>query len=146
MDKLKVTTGPEWRKAREEGVLVKLPTGHVAKLRPVTIESLLLFGKVPNQLTALVAEMIRNGQVVPKDNEDVVGLAKEFLTLSTILVQEIFLSPKIVENPKANDEISFFDLSPVDREWAINWANAPIVSLEPFREEQGESVESTSNS
>lgn len=145
MPDLKVTSGAEWRKMREDGTPVQLPTGRVALLRPVTIEGLLLFGKVPDKLTTMVAKMIREGSYIPKEDEDILGTAKEFLELSTILLSEIFLSPKIVAKPKGENEISFFDVSPIDREFAIGWAQAPIVRIEPFRSEQNEPVEFAHN-
>jgi hypothetical protein len=142
---LKVTSGAEWRKMREEGTPVQLPTGRVALLRPVTIESLLLFGKVPDKLTTMVAKMIREGSYVPKEDEDIIGTAKEFMELSTILLAEIFLSPKIVAKPKGENEITFFDVSPVDREYAIGWAQAPLIRIEPFRGEENQSLEFAHN-
>jgi hypothetical protein len=145
MDELKVTSAKQWRKMREEGQIIKLPSGFVARLRPLSLEVLWRSGRLPNQLTTLVAELIRQGSYTPA-SETFARDAELFVDLQVIMLQEIFMEPKVVEVIDDQEtEILFEDITGEDREWALTWAQAPQRALASFRKEQERALESSSD-
>jgi hypothetical protein len=135
---MKATTGTEWRKAREQGEAVELPSKHVVVLRPISMQSLLRHGRIPDSLTGLVSSFI-SGQGLDKENP--VALAKSITELNMVMCKSAMLTPRIVDDPKTDEEISFEDLSEEEIDFIVSWAQEPVKTMEKFREKQAAVVE-----
>lgn len=138
---LQATSGKEWRKMREQGVLVDLPSGFVARLRPIGLMALFSTGKIPDNLTPLVAELVTAERV---DSRNAIQKATESMMAITqlydLVCKECFLEPKVVDNPKSDDEISLADIPDEDKQYVLAVANAPSIALRSFRDEQASSI------
>lgn len=132
-DTLTVTSGKQWRRLREEGASVQLPSGNVAQLRPVSLEELVVSGKIPNPLLARVRSLIGLGLREDENEIDMAERTKEMIDIMKIVCQSAFLNPRIVDDPENDNEISFFDLSAMDRDFVMDWVQGPQRTLEPFR-------------
>lgn len=140
------TRGIDWRKPREEGFLLALPSGNSATIRPVALDVLLRQGKIPDLLTPLVAKMIYEG--VDTDELDkllsVEKLAEqsdEMLALIDAICAAAFLEPRIVEQPQAEDEIAIEDVELADRGTVFSLAVLPANDLRRFLQRQASAVE-----
>ena len=136
---LQVTSGQQWRKVREEGELVPLPSGHVVRLRTVGVETLIRRGRIPQGLLAIVADALMGGAgtlPVPQTVEEM----KDHLEFYESACIEAFVSPRIVETPQAEDEISIEDVSLEDLFVVVSLLNKPVRELIRFREEQARNV------
>jgi hypothetical protein len=132
--KLEVTSATEWRKLREEGVIVPLPSGFVARLRPVGIEELVRRGRIPDQLTVLAAETVWQGTPSP---EQIKATSKGALEFLNIVVASAFKEPRVVlEGDPGEGEISIDDIDVGDKQAVFVWVTAPTTMLTRFRAEQ----------
>jgi hypothetical protein len=131
---MEITKGSEWRK----GELVQLPSGKVAMLRSVSLATLVKANNVPNPLLQIASAKIFGTQIQLKMDEETV---KSALQLIDLICQAAFLEPKIVDDPKEENEISLMDVSDEDKEFAYEWAVSAQKPLESFRPEPEESVE-----
>jgi len=140
------TKGTDWRKPREEGFLLDLPSGNVVRIRPVALDVLLRQGEIPDLLTPFVAKMVYQG--VDTDELDSLLSAEklteqstEMLVLIDAVVTAAFLEPRIVAEPQADDEISIADVELADRGTVFSLAVLPANELRRFLERQAASVE-----
>jgi hypothetical protein len=136
-----VTSGSQWRKLREEGELLELPSGNFARLRPIALIELIHLGHVPNQLLTVAYSLMGGDQDDVSTPEEQVDRLRNFSQLVQIVCKAAFVEPKIVDEPTQDNEITFFDLSEDDRLFVYAWARSPQLSLEKFREQE-ESVDS----
>lgn len=140
---LKLTPAKQWRKLREEGELYELPfSGHVARLRSVALDTMLLKGEIPNQLKAVTAEILwaASDDVQSQDIEQLVETAQAGMELLEWVCKACFVEPKVVDGPEtalADDEISIEDIELGDKNAVLHFALAPTSALRRFREEQG---------
>lgn len=132
---LQPTPGSVWRRARIEGYVVPLPSGRIAKLRPVALDQLLKAGKIPDMLTPITARSIwletESSQIA-----DEAELSKKFIELIDFIVPLAMLEPKVVEDPKKDDEISIDDIDFMDKLGIFNLATQPSEMLRNFRDQQ----------
>lgn len=139
--RLQVTSAREWRKLRQEGLLVKLPSGLIARLRPVSIVDLWKTGNIPNGLIGLVSELLVNGTVQDVKPELSSDLVSAVGTLYDIVCKSAFVSPRIVVKPSDDeDEIEIEDVAQGDREFVLAWCSTPATELREFRGEQDADV------
>ena len=138
---LKVTSGPEWRRPREEGVLKQLPSGKVAQLRRLSLLSLIERGTIPDPLSGLISEMI-GGKKLTVD----LNTFQDFAEILKVICQVAFIAPRIVDEPQADDEISIEDVDFDDRLHVFNWCQQEVRFLQPFRQEQTGDVEAPHDS
>ena len=141
---LRVTSAKEWKRLRKEGVLVELPSGMVARLRPVSIIDLWRSsGSIPDGLTAIIGDLLVNGTVSAQKSEMTAELITSIAELYTMVCRAAFVEPAIVDSPRDNaEEIALEDLSQADREFTLAWVSTPTTELKPFLTEQGQSLES----
>lgn len=135
-----VTSGKEWRQPREQGVLVKLPSGNFARIRSVGLDMLLKLGKIPDALTPLVARKMGLPGDEPIPLTDPKGLAL-VLELAEAVCCSAFISPRIVEDPTDDDEIAIDDLALEDKLFVLGVIERPARELESFRFEPPIDVE-----
>jgi len=137
----KPTPGHVWRQAREQGVVVTLPSGHVARLRGVGPDLLLSRGSIPDALTPLIAGAMGLGQdSIELDRSDL-NTVKDFVALAEEICRLAFIEPRIVDEPEADDEISLDDLSFDDKMFVSRLLQEPVADLEKFRPGQAPDVE-----
>ena len=153
MNKFKPTSGASWRKAREEGELIELPSGNLARLRAVSPLALVASGEIPDMLTPLVAQVLSQGvdatqetinrviAGIESDDSEAPDVREAFAGLKRMtsafdaICAAVFVSPKVVENPTGDDEISPDDLDLADKLHAVHLATQPLAVLQRFRYE-----------
>jgi hypothetical protein len=142
----KPTGAADWKKAREEGYVITLPSGKVARLRPVALDVLIMSGTLPDILTQVAAGSL----FVEQEYETIAQgeMAQRYTELINIIVPAAFLEPKIAinGNPPAADEITLDDIDFADKVIVFNLATGGSRSLELFRQEQGRNVQAVSDS
>lgn len=132
-----------WRKAREEGEIITLPSGNVARLRPVPLDLLIISGGIPDLLTPIAAKTLWVEQD-PEAIGNATELAEGFAKLVNIIVPLAFLEPRVVEEP-GEGEISLDDIEFSDKVAVFNLATAGAFALGKFREEQARSLAALRN-
>lgn len=139
--KLQPTSGAAWRKPYEEGELVTLPSGKVARLGPVNLEKLIvILGKLPDSLSQVVADSLISGEA--KELE--VGSLKDlegFVELANAVCEASFMEPLIVKEPKKDNEIAVGHVNLFDKIAVLERGLQGVQALEPFRPEQKVDVE-----
>jgi len=146
MPMTQVTSASDWRKPRELGYLVELPSGNTARLGPVDLSKLLLDGEVPDLLSPFVNRMLFEGmdqeevekQFSPKEDID---QARETAQLVNRICRAAFIEPRIVDSDPADDEILIEDVDLTDRAYVFSIAIQGAMILKSFRIGQEEDVE-----
>lgn len=136
---LRPTAGSAWRQPRLEGYVKQLPSGNVARLRPVSPDQLIASGDVPDILTPLVLKMLYHGsdgseltQLVTSSEESVAH-ARGTITLINAVCRAAFVDPRIVADPTTDDQISIDDVEVLDRYFVFQLATQPAEVLRDFR-------------
>jgi hypothetical protein len=128
---LKPSSGREWRK-EAEGVLLELPSGKLARVRGVSVQLLVRLGRIPDAMTPVIADIM-----IGKLDDLPVPQTVEELQAHLELIDEVarasFLEPKIVDKPKADNEITLDDVEDVDRMYLFEYLGRSTRELENFR-------------
>lgn len=145
------TSGAEWRKLREEGYVVQLPSSQCwVKLRPVAIDALMISGRIPDLLTPLASSHLWSPRWITQDEAKQIlseaKAAREYTELISIIVRAAMVEPKIVDNPQAEDEIALDDLDIHDKFNIFNLMTQPLGWLRRFRDQQTADVEPVQHS
>lgn len=146
-DTPKPTTAAEWRKPREEGVNVPLPSGNWVKLKPADIMKMVRSGFIPDLLSAVAVNATWT-----EVNTDKIGssieLATKYDDLMKVVLPAVFAEPKMALDGQApeDDEITIEDLDITDRTAALNLAIAGVGAMRNFRDQQVKRLELISNS
>lgn len=139
-NELQVTSGAEWRKPWEEGVVVRLPSGNVARLRDVTLELMVLRGGIPDGMTPIVSKIFE-GKANELPGFQTVDEMRDYIELRDNICRVAFVNPRIVDEPTADDEIHIDALDQQDKWFVYGLLNAPVRELERFRDEQKRAVD-----
>lgn len=135
------TPETEWqtlRSVREEGVLQRMPSGRVIRMRNVTPDRLLRLGQIPDVLAAVALKglygQLRQDDlqefIASKENvEDAIKMAESLRVVCTAAL----IYPRIVDEPQAEDEIHIDDLPVYDRNWIFMLAFQEADALRSFR-------------
>ena len=140
----KVTTGRKWRAESRRSYLIKLPSGNVARLRPVAIDVLITSGDLPDVLSTLAAQTLF-------DDMDFADIAeegktsKQYVELINHVVPSAFDDPQVVEFPQGDGEIALSDIDWADKVTVFQLALLPVDALQSFCNEQDGNVEDVSN-
>jgi hypothetical protein len=135
-----ITSGHQWRKRREEGVEFQFPTtGNVCRIRPLDMDFFIKEGKVHNLLESTAFEGLTEKNVTDY-TEDEITAFKSTLEFLDKVVTHCFVSPRIVENPTADDEISLADLTLDEKYLVFALLATPGASLDSFRPQQKSDV------
>lgn len=132
------TPGKDLRKRREEGFVVDLSADCAVKVRPVAIDRLILAGKIPDYLTTIAAKQLW-GRTTGDELTDA-EIAKQYAELVNLVVPLALVSPRVVENPTGEDEISLEDLDFRERTTIYTLAVGPVELLRRFRDRQARDV------
>lgn len=113
---------------REQGVLTKLPSGIVVRLRQPELSKMILDGVIPSELLGVATGVEGSSSIDPKN-------ARKGVQLMNLIVRHSLVEPKVVdENPQEN-EILISDLSEADKSFIVNKGQQEVASLKPFRKE-----------
>lgn len=133
------TSGRAWREQRNQGVEVTLPSGNVVRLRPVSIQAFLKLPNIPDTLTPVIHDMIAPKEATKVQTvEDVIN----FHRVLDALCAYAFVSPRIVEAPESDDEISMGDVDTADKLAVLGLLDKTARQLESFRPQQADALES----
>jgi len=145
----KVTSAKVWRTPRNQGEVIELPSGKVARIRSVALDSLIAQGEIPDLLSPLASQTLWREMTFEDIAEDG-KLAKGYIELINAVLPAAFLEPKIVApedlDEESDDEITLADLAWVDKTHVFQLVLLPTEALESFRKEQERDVESLSDS
>lgn len=129
----------EWREQqraiRTEGLPLELPSGLTVYVRNTTLAAVLTADGVPDSLTPIVAKLLSGGV----EDIEKTGLEKILLAdsvMSETVCRLTIISPRIVKNPQADDEIAIEDLDSEDRRVLRGLVELPARRLDSFCQEQ----------
>ncbi len=143
-EQLQPTSGRLWRQPREEGVAITLPSGHVARLRPVALDVMIAHGELPDLLTPLAAKTLWT-EIEAKEIGDTAELATGTIELFNLVCRAAFVSPRVVDDPQADDEIGLADIAFEDKSAVFQLCIQGARALELFRERQAQRLEALHN-
>lgn len=140
---LVVTTGTQWRATAS--VVLRLPSGRVARVRAVGPDVILRHGSLPDSLTPIIAQLMdgtTEADTTPKTLDDLRAMT-DFINL---VCRCAMVEPHIVDDPTQDDEISIDDLDWPDREFLMGVVAASTRNLEHFRHEQESALDAVVSS
>jgi hypothetical protein len=135
------TPASEWRKARQEGVPVELPGGRVVVIRPVNMSTFLRLGTIPDTLTPLVEKFVVNGGGSDALNTLTTDEALHLVDIYDAFAMTCLLYPRMVDDPKADDEIGRDDMSDQEKQFLFSLMGLPSAALANFRPQQTSAVD-----
>lgn len=140
MDDLTPTSGKAWRANREQGLLVTFKSGNVARIRPVGLDLLVRCGRVPDILQACIVQLIETGKGdLPR--EATLTDESAWFDFLNGLAELAFVSPRVVPEPQADDEISPWDIELADKMQLWEALGAPARALVHYFRSAAERVE-----
>lgn len=160
---LRATAGSAWREPRQAGVPVQLPSGNIARLRPVEPQALLKQGEIIDILTPLVAKMLFQGadasaetiaQVIgdatagddnPAQLQEAATRLADLERVCDIVCKTAFVDPRVVDDPQAENEIAPDDIELADKVHVFTLALRGAAALRHFRHEPNGDVGLVSN-
>lgn len=157
---LRATAGSAWREPRQAGVPVQLPSGNIARIRPVEPQALLKQGEIIDILTPLVAKMLFQGADASAETiEAIIGNAMQpaddnpdelketaakladLERVCDIVCKAAFVDPRVVDDPQAENEIAPDDIELADKIQIFTLALRGAAALRHFRYEPNGNVE-----
>lgn len=137
LNELKPTSAEEWSELYTKGVVVQLPSGMVARLRPIGVESLVRSGRIPDDLSPLAAMTIWRGQ--PTDDQ-IMRFGKGSIDLINIIAEAAFMEPRVVIDGESREvgpgELSIDHVDLADKTFILSFVSAPAAALRSFRRKQ----------
>lgn len=132
---------PKTRRGKE----ITLPSGDTVVVRGVGFDALLLSERVPDLLTPLVIKACNGEQAalpaIKDTDEEAKRQTMEMIRFYNLVCELAFVSPRIVANPQADDEISITDLDQVDKQYVCGAVlGTPTAWIKSFRAEQAQDV------
>lgn len=139
---LNITPIAEWYKS-EEGVVMRLPSGYVVKIRTLNLVDLLAHDDVVarlDQLTPVVAKLIEQGNLDgifnPSAAWDAVEQLKATDELLKVVCKAMFVEPRIVDEPdRDKGEIPYKVLGEGDKGFIFGLIGRSAKELESFRDQ-----------
>lgn len=133
---LSITPASAWRRAREEGELIRLPgSGNIARLiRPPLASMVLSSNGVPNPLSRDVQRLLA-GTAPPKDEAARWTNYQANMRGMQELAALCFVEPKLrLDGPPGEGEIGPDDLTDLDYTFIVyTWVEGAAESVAPFR-------------
>jgi hypothetical protein len=134
VDEIQVTDVTTWRKKRQEGELVTLPSGLVVRRRRVHILDLAVQGKIPAPLVTLAAEMVS----ATRRKLDLDGMQR-YADVVNLVVKAAMVEPPVGDEA-TEAQLAVDEMEMLDRLAIFNDGNVPTRPLRIFRPEQTQSV------
>lgn len=132
------TPAKAWRQPREEGYLIPLPSGNVARLRPVALDVLILSGELPDLLSPIAAKMLWEDLPDVAEIANAAELATGTAKLMNHVCRAAMMEPPVAamgEEPK-DGEIALEDIDFQDKSIIFQLAISPAVAMRNFRDRQ----------
>ena len=136
------TPAKAWRQPREEGYLITLPSGNIARLRPVALDMLILSGELPDLLSPIAAKMLWEETDVA-EIANAAELATGTAKLMNYVCRAAMMDPVVAavgEEPK-DGEIALEDIDFQDKSIIFQLAISPAVAMRNFRDRQAAGVD-----
>jgi len=138
---LKETSGSEWRDRMTAGVLVRLPSGNLARVRGVQPSVVIRSGRLPDSLTPLIVDVMDGKSDEESWKPKTVAELADYVTFMDLICECAMVSPRIVADPQADDEIGIGHLDGEDKNFLVELMGVSTRRLESFRNEQTSDVE-----
>lgn len=127
---------------------------HTVRVRSLDAGFIFKSGRVPSSLMN-AAQRLTIGLGVKAESEPQNGkpetdalsdveAAEKFIEFQAFVIKEMLVSPRIVDTPKADDEISYDMLSTDDKVFLFNLLERPLFDVRRFRRRPDKGVESVS--
>jgi hypothetical protein len=149
MNKTSLSNAQKYKQARQLALAAKAETeelfdvpvssGFVFKCRKPILETYVVNGLMPMSLTETLAKAMNGGKLPEADENEIASTlqadeVKQLLVFSRELVRDICASPRIVENPRADeDAIEPKDLSLEDFRDLVQWGMKNLGGAEAAR-------------
>jgi len=124
------TSGKQWKNTVE----ITLPSGYTVEMRPLGYDLILKCDHVPDVITALVVRAFKGDNAGLEVNE--FKQAQEYVEFLDTCCELCFVSPKVVQSPEGEDEISTDDIEFDDKVAVFGFLGKSRRWLELFRSEQ----------
>lgn len=139
-DELTITPAAEWNRVRE-GVVLRLPSGRVARLRAISFELMVRLGRIPDGMVPIVADIL-TGQRDDLPQANTLEALKDRIAFLDAMTMTAFVEPRVVDSDPVPDGAVHIDaIEQADKEVVFALLNAPLRELERFRDEQEGAVE-----
>lgn len=141
------TSAAEWRKPREEGILVTLPySGNTARLRPVALDSMIAQGRIPDLLTEVASSSLFK-EIEVETLIDDPKLMKSFMEIFNLISLAAFMEPEVVPagQEPLEGQITLDDVDYNDKIFVFNYATAGARALYLFRDKSKAGMAAVSN-
>ena len=135
VDQLALTPPSEWRK-ESEGVLYRLPSGRVARLRGVQFDFFVMTGKIMDSLTPIIADIMEGKKDVEAMLPDKIADLQQYINILNSVCRCAFVEPQIVDPPVSDSQISINDVLFEDKEFVYHLLGIATRDLERFRRQQ----------
>ncbi len=135
-----------WRKLTEEGEVIQLPGGLVARIRTVSMETMVLSGEIPDILTPIAMRTLFKETKLSEIGDDA-DVSKEWIELVHLVVPAAMVDPRIAPDDIPTDDfLTLSELGWDDKLAIFQLAIMSVDALASFRKIQEEDVESVSDS
>lgn len=143
MGKRKITSASTWREPREKGYVITLPSGNVARIRPVALDVMIRDGTLPDLLSPIAAKSLWT-ETTTDEIGNVGELATGMAELFGYVCRASFIEPRIADDVEdlGEGEIALEDVSFDDKAFVFQLAIQPAQILHRFCEKQAADVES----
>lgn len=137
------TSAGEWREKRKRGIEFELPQwGDTILIRPMDVDFFFKAGGIPDFIAATVRKIINgekyNMPYPPDDQTD--EDTRKWLDWLDNLVGYALVSPKVVDDPQGNDQISIDEIGYEDKLHIYQFFGRPAYILRDFRIPQANDV------
>lgn len=148
------TPASSWKKKGSEGILIRVPSGNVARIRTPGIEVFVTQGTIPNGLMPMITASMKRGGP-PKDDDlakmlEDKEMLQQIIDLSSAVTVHCCLDPVVLPVPEEGverdpdalyvDEVDFND-----RMYIFGVAVGGTSNLEQFHRQQAALMESVPN-
>lgn len=123
-----ITSGKEWRR----GVEIELPSKKTALLRPFDFQILLRRKNVPDSLMPYISDLM-DGDTSKLSHVATFEQKRDLNNLIDLVCSCMFVNPRIVDEPKADDEISLDDLEIDDKNFVWMMVGLGAEQMRSFR-------------
>lgn len=134
------TSAADWRKGREEGVLFHFPSGRLARVRTMNMNTFIRMNKIPEILTTIVESALKGE--LDFENATLEQMA-DLQDVYDIYCETCFIEPVVVmkEITDPNTQILAEDIADIDKQTLFNFLGAPASMLAEFRPYQTDDVD-----
>lgn len=150
--KTQTTGGPTlasaWKREYEEGIAVTLPTGREVRMRPtISLGYLIRTGKIPDTLTQVAMDGIKVADDLsePENIQKLADALGRYDEVLDIVCEETWLQPRVVAQPKGEDEVAVAWLPNQEKDFTWALINQPLSEWRTFHTRYGAGLESLPN-